>query len=428
MSQAVSQTLANAVDLPKHNGNGDNRFAILIEGSKGIKANPDEPFQQQQFEANIREMAKILTEHENNIKPGPGYTGYYLQDQISYVGIHDDYPISTCDYPYLERDKSITKSNIYWAIQEVARKCDSYDKVLFFYTGYGGTQSFGGKTDYFFDADNNNLITPIDLTPDENRLISRPSRKVYGLDNYLDMIECKDMTIILQPDFSGDWIDELKRDKITSTTYRYETNRVILTSDKVGVTRTNGKEYDFDLCNKEISDSNEHDIYYVGWDSSQGTQFPDNHDPKIDYEEYSNQPPQNKWQYKVKKYNNNFYEVDIDGGTFDAEFYENWGDNGVEFVSGLTEAQYIDRFTQSTVQSNDILDADESTTNALNGYSHFPSISGNSNEYISCKEGYDFMKLWHLGYRLNKNTANDPWYDEPKIEYTYLEVGNNYLF
>ncbi len=413
---------------PKHNGNGDNRFAILIEGSKGIKANPNEPFQQEQFEANIREMAKMLTEHENNIKPEPGYTGYYLQDQIFYVGIHDDYPKSTCDYPYLERDKQVTQKmglkNIFWAIQEVARKSDSYDKVLFFYTGYGGTQSFGGTTEYFFDADNSNSITPIDLTPDINSIIT--IKKLYGLDNYLDTIECKDMTIILQPDFSGDWIDELKRDKITSTTYKDETNRVIITSDKAGESRTNGKEYDFDLCNKEISSTTQ--VYYVGWWIAQGKQYDDGDAPKIDYEEYNPTSGQTVWQYELSKYNDELYEIEREKPSNGIDFYENWGDNGVEFVSGLTEAIYIDRFTQSTVQSNDILDADESTTNALNGYSHFPSISGYSNDYISSEESYNFMKLWHLGYRLNKNGAFDPWYDEPKIEYTYLEEGNNYLF
>ncbi|MCK5559843.1 MAG: PQQ-like beta-propeller repeat protein, partial [Thermoplasmata archaeon] len=69
----------------KHNCNGDNRYAILIEGGKG-----DNAFEQQQFRSDIQEMARILTVHPNNT--GPGYTGHYLLDHIFYVGVHDDIP------------------------------------------------------------------------------------------------------------------------------------------------------------------------------------------------------------------------------------------------------------------------------------------------------------------------------------------------
>ena len=83
----MSRSLANAEFLTKHDGNGDNRFAIMIQGSTGSNS-----FEQDQFKYNIQEMGRILTEHPNNIKPGPGYTGYYLQDHISHIGIHDDIP------------------------------------------------------------------------------------------------------------------------------------------------------------------------------------------------------------------------------------------------------------------------------------------------------------------------------------------------
>ena len=37
--RVVSRSLANAVDLTKHDGNGDNRFAIIIRGSSGDYGN-----------------------------------------------------------------------------------------------------------------------------------------------------------------------------------------------------------------------------------------------------------------------------------------------------------------------------------------------------------------------------------------------------
>lgn len=117
-------------------------------------------------------------------------------------------------------------------------------------------------------------------------------------------------------------------------------------------------------------------------------------------------------------------EIERESTPDGTDFYENWGDNGSEFVSGLIEAFIIDRFTGSTVQSNDRLDADENTVNGYNSYTHKSTISGNGNDYISCKEAYNFMKLFHLGFRLNR----DPWIDSPQFEPTNLEQGNNYLF
>jgi len=188
----------------------------------------------------------------------------------------------------------------------------------------------------------------------------------------------------------------------------------------------------FDKCNMQPDDFENPnpppygqivmDVFYIG---DSGT---DNSDPKDDGEEYVSDI-NSVLKYKVNKYEDSphedLYEIDTStGGSFILDFYENWKDEGAEFVSGIVEAHFVDLFNYDEVESNDVLDADEDTVNAFNGYSKFPSITGNDNDYVSCKEVYNYMKLWHLGFRYGLY----PWNDDPQIAYTHLETGNNYLF
>ena len=416
----------------KHDGNGDNRFAIIIQGSGG-----DNSFQIGQYRNNVREMAKLLTEHPENIKPGPGYTGYYLQDHMYFAQPYDS--IGTYeDIPELIRDVKIEnsagrhctigKTRIKDMIKKVAILSDSYDNVLFFYTSHGRPHDWYPIKDrkFLFDANNHHEVGKPGSgeTEMDTKWSTKGDLWIPELDNALDDIDCQKMIIILQPCFSGNWIDYNHEYKKWDT-YPYtlvndanEKNRVVITSEvKSGYDDKAPHDDDddskvsiFDKCNKYINDGTKWYAYTSSSDS--GEEFKTSKDPG--------------WKYAVKDWENNendgIYEIDRDDDG-NNKFYENYNDEGVECVSGVIEAFYRDRFTGSTLQSNDILDADESITNGDYDASGTlkKSTSGNQNDYISCKEAYDHMLIWHLGYRLNKN----PW-----IEFTCtnLKSGYNYIF
>ena len=377
---------------------------------EGTGTSPGTDWEDNQYKYNIQEMARLLTEHPGNKKPGPGYTGYYLQDHMFYVGVHDSIPEIGLDY-------LIMKPNIYWTIFKLAQECDSYDKVIFYYTAKGDSLISGGITEYFFDADDsNNINTVLDVKPLDT------TGNMDGLCHYLRLVNCKDMVIMLQPDYSGDWIFPLSFD-IPGGGFP-QTNRVIITSEQSGQTS------DFDLCNMEPSEFENPspppdqiivDVYDIGTGNDDDAPFGDG-------EEYQSTPG-GQWKYQVNKYEDSphedLYEIDdVNEDPFVLRFYENWNDEGAEFVSGFAEAYFIDLFNEDNVVSNDILDSDEYTINGFNSYSHFPSITGNDNDYVSCKEAYNYMKLWHIGYRLNKS----PWVDTPQIEYTCFDDGTMYLY
>ena len=405
----------------KHNCNGDNRFAILIEGSKG-----DNDFEQEQFRGDIQEMARMLTTHPVN--SGQGYTGHYLRDHIFYIGVHDDIPELDLFRKIPENNDLIEPNNndpddetgknaIFEAIFKVASLCDSYDSVIFFYTSHGKYR--GAEYDirtYLFDAnDNHNPYSEVgDLSPTE-------------LNNALNKINCWKLFIILQPCYSGDWIRYLDN----------KCNRIIIASDISTNPGARSKVAIFNKCNIEISDQNVHDLYYIGYMEKDGAIIYgiDDSDPKIDYEEYdcddSDQQIYGKtyhqWYCWVKTLssNNELYEIDKDrsdnldaGGEpqFNKMFYENYDDNGAEFVSGITEAFYKDYLTSSTPNGNNILDADEQTKN------RYLETNGDLNGYISCKEAFEFMISWHFGIQIKK-----AWEDNPVIQYTKFPEGENYL-
>ena len=338
-------------------------------------------------------MGLLLTEHPKNIKPGPGYTGYYLQDHMFYVGDHNV-------FPYLDKDASITRDNILTAIEDVARACDSYDKVIVFYTSYG---ALSGGTSYF-DVNNDNAITITAGVPDDI--------DADMLDDYLDIIECKDMIIWLQPSYSGNWINPLKQE--SGPPVVPEKNRVILTSERAGNTA------EFDLCNKESGvGSSKWYVDYLMTSSDKETFIP------------PPEPP--SWKYvvtdKANSVQDKIYEIDKENDdVFD--FYENPFDNGCEFVSGLTEAFYIDRDyyygSSSHHESNGYLDADDD-----DAHNDPENTQGDQNNYISCKEAHYSMLNWHLNYNLGSTIRTgvpNPWYDVPQKEFTWLEEGTVYIF
>jgi len=427
ITQVVSRSLANAVYPTKHDGNGDNRYAIIIQGSRGDSGNA---FEQWQFRGNVREMARILTEHPNNTKPGPGYTGYYLQDHIFYAGITGNIPEIELDYKIWRNSRKTSyKSDIEKnTFKKVASLADSYDDVIFYYTSHGGWHTAYNPFDkkysiiFLFDANDHHQGTGMN-----QKYSTEGDYDPTEIDKLLNKITCNKLFIILQSCYSGNWINTLNNVK-------NEKNRIIITSEDPASFNPNtgavGKKLSvFDKCNMAkgwlFSGGSpiELDVYYVG-DDRKGTTYTDDNWPLIDGEEYEDDPGKSEWEYWAKFYNDDLIEIDREKSGYDLDFYENWLDNGSEFVSGFIEGFIIDRFTGSTVQSDNILDADESITNGYNGYTHYSTNNGNGNNYVSCKEAFNYMRLWHLGIRLNKY----PWVDTPLYNPTYLEDGNNYLF
>ena len=434
ITQVASRSLANPVYPTKHDGNGDNRYAIIIQGSRGDSGNA---FEQWQFRGNVREMARILTEHPNNTKPGPGYTGYYLQDHIFYAGITSNIPEIELDYKIWRNSRKTSyKSDIEKnTFKKVASLADSYDDVIFYYTSHGGYYK-GKSADppfgdgkywiiYLFDANDHHQGTGMNQKYSEEGDI-QPKE----LNGYLNQITCNKLSIILQSCYSGNWIDTLNNAK-------NEMNRIIITSENPASFNPNtgavGKKLSiFDKCNMAKGwlftsgspKDNGQDVYYVG-DDGKGNTYTDNNWPLIDGEEYEPTGGESVFEYRAKYYNEKLIGIDtVQSGDFTLKFYENWEDNGSEFVSGLIEAFIIDRFTESIVESNNILDADESITNGYNGYTHYSSNDGDNNNYVSSEEAFKYMRLWHIGIRLNQY----PWVDTPIYNPTYLEIGNNYLF
>jgi hypothetical protein len=405
----------------KHNGNGDNRFAILIEGSKG-----DNDFEQDQFRSNIQEMARILTQHPRN--NGPGYTGYYLRDHVFYVGVHDDIPELDMFKRIPENndlnnpdnnipDDGIGKKRILKAIKKVSNLCDSYDSVIFYYTSHGryNGSDFESRK-YLFDA--NDCHVPYSQSGDLGPI---------ELNDALDSIICLKLFIILQPCYSGNWIEYLNN----------KGNRIIIASDMPTNPGAQVKLAIFDKCNIIITDSEVHDLYWVGKTENDGKTIYgiDDSYPKIDSEEYDNEDTDqhefgktcHQWYCWVKNSssNNELYEIDKsrsdnldanDFPQFNVMFFENYQDQGAEFVSGLTEAFYKDYLTGNSPNRNNELDADEYTKN------RYLKTDGNSNGFVSCKEAYEFMIIWHFGIQIKKL-----WDDDPVIDYTKLPEGENYL-
>ena len=232
------------------------------------------------------------------------------------------------------------------------------------------------------------------------------------------------MTIILQPCYSGDWINTLEKEG-----KNIERNRIIITGE-IKSSDTADERYKttiFDKCNKNSITDNDKWYFY-------------DTPTALSKESYS-KTKSSLWKYFATDYansiNDKIYEISHDDTDSDYEFYENPDDEGPEFVSGIIESYHIDRDyyyydsynNLQHHQTSDTLDADENDD---------PEITvGDSNYYVSCKECYYFMLNWHIGYRLGKpirgivgdpSEVKNPWYDQPQIRYTRLEEGNNYIF
>lgn len=112
-------------------------------------------------------------------------------------------------------DQETSKSNVQWAINQVASKAAKNDKVLFFYSSHGSIDWLACY-DYYHGGD------------------QAPGISANELDNWLDTIKCKELSIIIEACHSGSLIGKyadgthfLAEDDLAGDG---ETNRAIFTS------------------------------------------------------------------------------------------------------------------------------------------------------------------------------------------------------
>ncbi|HNR57710.1 MAG TPA: C13 family peptidase, partial [Methanothrix sp.] len=85
-------------------------------------------------------------------------------------------------------DRPTSRSNVQWAINEVAARSDIKDKVLFLYSSHG----------------NVNFVSCVPGSPDGGSITADE------MDNWLDAISCKEMAIIIEACHSGSFIGKYK--------------------------------------------------------------------------------------------------------------------------------------------------------------------------------------------------------------------------
>ena len=124
-------------------------------------------------------------------------------DHIFYVSPHSS---------HAGVDRPTSRGNVLWAINEVASRSDAKDKVLFLYSSHG----------------NVNFVSCVPGSPDGGSITSDE------MDSWLDAINCKEMTIIIEACHSGSFIGKYKDGTYTASenelTGDGETNRIVFTS------------------------------------------------------------------------------------------------------------------------------------------------------------------------------------------------------
>lgn len=127
------------------------------------------------------------------------------------LGLNDDHIYYLSPHADAGVDRVNTVENVQWAISEVAAQSGNNDKVLFFYSSHGGVDYLVCDTGTFAGG-----IWASDL------------------DNWLDAITCKEMSVIVEACHSGSLIGKYKNGNYvpaeSDLTADGESNRVIFTS------------------------------------------------------------------------------------------------------------------------------------------------------------------------------------------------------
>jgi len=134
-----------------------------------------------------------------------------IYNVLKSLGLDDDHIYYLSPHADAGVDRVNTAANVQWAISEVAAQSGNNDKVLFFYSSHGGV-------DY--------------LVCDTGT--SAGGIWASDLDNWLDAITCKEMSVIVEACHSGSLIGKYKNGNYlpaeSDLTADGEANRVIFTS------------------------------------------------------------------------------------------------------------------------------------------------------------------------------------------------------
>ena len=129
------------------------------------------------------------------------------------LGVPDDHIFYISPHAgHVGVDRPTSRSNVQWAINEVAARSDIKDKVLFLYSSHG----------------NVNFVSCVPGSPDGGSITANE------MDNWLDAISCKEMAIIIEACHSGSFIGKYQDGTYIAAenelTGDGETNRVVFTS------------------------------------------------------------------------------------------------------------------------------------------------------------------------------------------------------
>jgi hypothetical protein len=134
-----------------------------------------------------------------------------IYNVLKSLGLDDDHIYYLSPHADAGVDRVNTPANVQWAISEVAAQSGNNDKVLFFYSSHGGV-------DYLV-CDTGTIAGGIWAS---------------DLDNWLDAITCKEMSVIVEACHSGSLIGKYKNGNYlpaeSDLTVDGESNRVIFTS------------------------------------------------------------------------------------------------------------------------------------------------------------------------------------------------------
>jgi parallel beta-helix repeat protein len=334
----------------RHDGRGDNRYTILVQGSNDIG------HARLRFRQSLQQSYKLFR-----------YTGYYLDDQIFYIGY------ATTDLGVDRKNKDKIGGNpglphIQWAVKKVKIMSDSYDTVSYVHEAHGGYHD----SDYWFDASGN----------DKHNDGSSVDLNSATLSNLLKRIICQKSIVILSGCKSGGFISKVKQsNRIVSTA----TNSARRSQGDWDLWWYSGSAKYVDYPAITITDTST--VYiYDKWSGSDKFNRYDGRKPFKDWHgtPYTLSGTTYNFAYKVT-----YDRTDSDGDkiyAFDTnrdgtpEFYEDRSDICSEYIGGLIYALKKKWFDPS--------DSGEDPT----------KYGGINNGYISINEAFVYSKKWDAAW------------------------------
>jgi hypothetical protein len=356
-----------------HNGKGDNRYVLLVQGSNDLS------HARLRFRQSLQQSYKLYK-----------YTGYYLDDQIYYIADRTDIILGAD-----RRNADIYantgyngKSHIIWATDKIKSDCDYYDTFVYIHEAHGGYHN--SDSEWWFDANGN----------DGHNDGNNKDLKSNALKNLLNKINCQRSIVILSGCKSGGFIGNVKK-----------ANRIVLTASN-GARRSQG---DWDLwwytgtdffLDSPSEDIDEWDTVYIYDDQTGNNQF-NTYIGRQPFKTYTGSTRTISTTLYTFAYKVTYEYFDSDGDRIygfatvwngDPDFFEDRSDICSEFIGGIVYALKKKWFDPSITGDND---------------------NSQANGYISIHETFQYSKLW--------DAANE--YEKPQIDTgSALNSKNIYLW